>query len=361
MDDILSHGGKSLTNFLEHMMRVELSLNLHVSRYERSTGRCDYRNGYWNKKLKTSLFKKSISVKVPRGRHAKGRYEVMKRYSAEMVRFDRELIRAYVFGIRQCFLRELSLKSFADIIPRRFVDKGVHDLLQSVQDYRQKKVDKKYRYLFLDAVWIFMKDNEKESMLPLLLALGIDSDFQCKVLQSELVTKETADTWTKFLMNLKSRGLTKENLKIIVYGSIFDLKNVLNSIYFTVPKQRCLNRRLTRILDERNFKQINHRQDVSAEILTVFKMKYHKDIQKKLEEFVAKWKNSEPRVTSIVNEDREYLLNYLALPEDRRHIFKTTRIMKPVIEDIKDTVDVVTCYWNIGPKREDFFDANNTN
>jgi len=142
-------------------------------------------------------------------------------------------------------------------------------------------------------------------------------------------------------------------LKLIIYGSIYELKNVIDKVFPRTLKQRCLNSKLSIILDQRYLKDPSHHADIRKDITSIFSRPTRPDVRTKLYDFIHKWQNEEPRISEFLMEDISYILNYFTTPRKDHSLTRSTQLIQPVFKEIREKTNIITCYRNIGVKKQD--------
>lgn len=340
---------------LRGMMEDELASKINALSHERTDVRRAYRNGYFKRTIKLDDLGHIRDIRIPRTRNADIKLDSIKIYKKNYRDLNLEIIRTYYVGLKGSRLMEKLQECFGAHLSKEILKKAYERLIHNIRKYRNPRINMPIKYLILDGVWLLDKSNPSHDLRPLFVALGIDQEMRKTVLSLELVQNETAIHWQEFLQKLFKRGLRTKNLEAIVYGSIFELGDVLRDAFPNVLLQRCLNSKLSRVLDHRNFKVLGHREDLRGELQSAFHQSSKIDAKSKLEKIILRWKQEEPRSAQMVAEDLPELLNYFSVPSDDREKIRTSRLAQPVIKEVGEKTDMVAIFKNIGSERSDYF------
>lgn len=355
MDSVIDKAREDVRSFLERILSEEISSAINSRRHERTKNRKDYLNGYWTRKIKTKNLGVIKDIKIPRSRHAGQKLKTVKLYKEKSSWLNLEIVRGYVFGPEFSKINEVASTIFNKIISQEKIKKLTKPIIDSICEYRARRISGDYAYLVLDALWFMTVDKTIGEMKPVYLAMGIRKDMTREIIGTQMALNETVDSWQHFLEGLLKRGLRGSKFELIIYGSLYRLKYVLEEVFPRALKQRCLNSKMSSVLDERNLRNASHQSDIQSELSNIFSRTRKEEVRTELNNFISKWKYDEPRTIKFIKEDLKYILNYFNVPEEKRPLIRTTDLANSVFDEIRVNTNVVACYRNNGVKKDDFF------
>lgn len=106
--------------------------------------------------------------------------------------------------------------------------------------------DKKFVYLFLDAIRIGMR-LENSAKQAVLLAYGVLEDGSFELVSVGIGHSESDKTWEKFIVDMKTRGLADPLL--VVSDGNHGVITAIDSYFPTSYRQRCVKHKMDNVLD----------------------------------------------------------------------------------------------------------------
>ena len=199
---------------IRNIIEAELSARLGAAPYQRSEHRNNYRNGYRERKEPLSTGLGPISVNIPKLRNGSFYPSILEQYQ----RVDRALIsiisEAYFAGVSTRKMNKL----FADLgishIDRSFVSRCAAQIDEEVEIWKNRPLDRRYAYIWLDAIYTKIRTEGKVNSVAVLIAIGLREDGHRDVLGLHLGNRESYYNWKDFLQSLKARGLQRSELWI---------------------------------------------------------------------------------------------------------------------------------------------------
>jgi len=318
----------SMQQLLQRMLEEEVDGVLGRARYERRD-RVDavpgYRNGF-GKPRRLSMSNGTIALRRPRVRGLEERFEsrllpAFKRRTEEVGRLLPEL-----------YLHGLAHGDF-DLALRGLLGDGAPLSAPSIArlkagwqaEYELWKtrtvVDLEVVYLWVDGVYVKAGlEKDKAAMLVVLAALR---DGQKVILAVESGYRESTESWSAILRDLKRRGLAAP--KLVIGDGHLGIWGALAAVFPEAKEQRCWNHRLLNILDKLPLK----RQAEARSLLT--KIPYaetREDADRQKRAFQA-WctKHGHAEVGRALDRDWERMVTFYQFP--REH-WKHLRTSNPV-------------------------------
>ncbi|MCB5265908.1 MAG: IS256 family transposase [Candidatus Cloacimonetes bacterium] len=205
---------KVLEYGIQRFIDAELSDRLGVEPYERSKDRNNYRNGYRQRKQPLSTAIGPVSVKIPKLRKGSFYPSVLEHYQ----RIDRAMISiitgAYFNGVSTRKMNKLFTDMGLADIDRSLVSRCASQIDKEVQTWRDRKLDQRYAYVWIDAIYTKVRTERGVVSTAVLIAIALKEDGHRDVLGMQLGNSESHQNWKGFLQSLKARGLERSELWI---------------------------------------------------------------------------------------------------------------------------------------------------
>lgn len=238
LEDVTDKTRELVKKTLEGVLEWEAEEYVEVKRYERSEDRKDQRNGYRTRSLGTT-WGMIEDIRVPRTRKGGFQPKAFERYKRIHERVDD--------GVLKAFLRGVSTRNVGDVleslcefrVSASYVSKVSKKLDEEVNKFFDRSLDDDFKYLFLDAIVVKVKDASQSVKRVVLVAYGLRGNGSRELIDFRVGKNEGKGAWTSFLENLKVRGLLGTKLKLIITDGAAGLCAAAQEIYPFVEHQLC--------------------------------------------------------------------------------------------------------------------------
>ncbi len=225
-------------------------------------------------------------------------------------------------------------KSFiGDSVSHTKASKIMNKLSYSVNYYRNRRLLDEYEYLYLDAIWVHIKELNIKSR-PILIALGVKPDGSKHILTFKLGKSESEAEWLSLVNDLYRRGLSGINLNLIISDNCAGLKSAINYVYPYTALQLCTVHKLRNILSKIRNKTQN-RKNVMKQACKIFKSETKQEAVARYNKFLKDWAEKEPGVVKTMKNNIEYYFTYFNFPADKRAILKSTNPLERINRELR--------------------------
>jgi putative transposase len=208
--DFLREGIAVLTRLL---MEWEVSEQVGAERYQRSQQRQTQRNGYRERDWETRVGEIPLHIpKLRQGSYFPGFLEPRRRAERALLAVVQA---AYVEGVSTRKVDDLVRALGLSGIDKSRVSRMCQDLDEAVSLFRNRPLEAAYPYLWLDALYVKVRQNHRIVSMALVIAIGVRQSGEREILGVDLGASEDPAFWTAFLRGLVGRGLQKVELVTI--------------------------------------------------------------------------------------------------------------------------------------------------
>ena len=315
-------------HFIQRVLEEEVAEFLGRKKSERRTtaeGNDGYRNGY-GKPRKLSLSVGTVAVRRPRVRGVDEPFEskvlpLFKRQSKELQALLPEL-----------YLHGLALRDF-DLAMRGLLGDGaplspatmVRLKSQWAVEYdawkRRDLAALEVVYLWGDGIYV--KAGLEDAKAALLVLIGACSDGSKVVLAVESGHRESTESWSGVLRDLKARGLRAPKLTAGDGG--LGLWAALRGVYPESAEQRCWNHKMVNVLDQLPKKL---QEKGKAALQKIWHAEHVADAEQWQQEFRKTFGAPYPKAVEILEKDWPMLTAYYAFPKEHWKHLRTTNIIE---------------------------------
>jgi putative transposase len=226
---------------------------------ERSEERRNLRNGYRERPLETRMG--SMELRIPKlreGSYLPGFLEPRRRWEQAFVSVVSE---AYVHGVSTRKVDELVKAMGAKAMSKSEVSRLCSVLDEEVEEFRGRKLDCAYPYLWLDALYQKVREGKRVVSKAVLVAYGVSELGVREVIGVEVADGEMEDCWRKFLGGLVERGL--KGVQLCISDAHTGLKNAIRKVLNGASWQRCtvhfMRNVMSRVLSRRRSRPFSRR------------------------------------------------------------------------------------------------------
>lgn len=203
--------------------------------YERTSSRNGYRNGTYERQLKTRVG--CLTLHVCRDPTGEFQTELFERYQRSE--------KALILGITEMYCSGVATRKVSGIleelcgfgISKSQVSELTADLDTQLTDWRQRPLTEPYPYLVFDARYEKVRENGSITSQAFVLAIGITQTGMREVIGCWMINSESFESWDACLQDLKQRGL--HGVEFAVSDDNKALKSVLSKHFQGIKLQRC--------------------------------------------------------------------------------------------------------------------------
>jgi transposase-like protein len=319
---------------LQTALEAEMDEHLGYSHNDR-TARGDttnFRNGFSNKKVKTEIG--DIKLNIPRDR--KGEFEptIIPKHKRRITGFNSQVIQLYSSGLSTRDICEYLQNIYGNMVSPQLVSNVTDSILDELQQWKNRPLDKTYPVLFIDAIQVKVRDGSVANR-PIYVAYAIDMQGKREVLSLELFEsgKEGASQWMSMLTHLKNRGV--EDVLIVCCDGLKGLPEAINATWSKATVQLCIVHMIRNAL---RYVPYKHMKEVSKDLKNVYSANSESDAKLKFNEFKRKYKGKyDYSIRTWENRWQEFV-PFLDFPKEIRKLIYTTNAIESLNSRFRSAV-----------------------
>lgn len=224
-----------LSETLRQVMESEIGQVCGAPYASRSAERMNRRNGYRPRLLETRVGTVELAVpKLREGSYLPSFLEPRRRWEQAFVNVVCE---AYVHGVSTRKVEELVEAMGAKGMSKSEVSRMAKTLDEQVEAFRSRPLTSKYPYLWLDALYIKVREAHRVVSKALLVAYGVNDQGEREVLDLSVECGEMEVAWRRFLTRLLDRGL--HGVQLAVSDAHVGLQAAIRTVLAGTTWQRC--------------------------------------------------------------------------------------------------------------------------
>jgi transposase-like protein len=316
------------------LMELEVQAQTGAAKHERSPERLTQRNGYRERAWTTRVGE--IPLKIPKLRSGS--------YFPSLLEPRRRAEQALLAVVQQAYVEGVSTRKVDDLlqamgltgIDKSSVSRICKGLDEVVQAFRNRPLDGRYPYLWLDATYLKVRQNHRIVSLALVIAIGVTEAGEREVLGFALGASESEAFWLEFLRSLVRRGLN--GVQLVTSDAHEGLKAAIGQVLSGASWQRC------RVHFMRNLLCHVPRGDqamVAAALRTVFAQPHqeaaHRQLRAVYEAMLPRW----PKAAQVLSEAENDILAYMVFPQEHWKRIYSNNVLERLNKEVKRRTNVV--------------------
>ena len=250
--------------------------------------------------------------------------------------------------IQEAYLQGVSTRS-VDALVKALGTSGVSksqvsrlcaELDTRVGAFLNRPLEGAYRYLWVDATYVKVRENNRIVSKAVIIAVGVTGDGRREVLGMDVGRSEAETFWTEFLRKLVRRGL--EGVELVVSDAHEGIKAAVTRVLAT-GWQRC-RVHFMRTLQAHAGK--SGRRVVSALVATAFAQETPEAARQQWRLIADQLRPRLPKLATPMDEAEADVLAYMDFPAQHRTKLHSTNPLERPIREIKRRTDVVGIFPN---------------
>jgi transposase-like protein len=330
---------EAITLMTQLLMEAEVSERIGAQRYERSEARQTHRNGYRGRSWETRVG--DISLRIPklrRGSYFPSFLEPRRRAEKALMAVIQT---AYVEGVSTRKVDQLVQSLGLEGIDKSRVSRICRELDEAVHSFRQRPLNTAYPYVWLDALYLKVRQNHRIVNMALVIAIGVRETGEREILGVEIGSSEEESFWKAFLRSLVQRRL--KGVELVISDAHQGLQKAIQAVLVGAAWQRC------RVHFMRNVLAHVPKADksiVAAAIRTIFAQRNEEAARLQLAEVLKAMESRWPKAAEVLAGGEDEVLTYMGFPQEHWSRIYSTNPLERLNKEVKRRTNVVGIFPN---------------
>jgi putative transposase len=334
-EEIAGPGGllaKLTKRLIERALEVELTDHLGYEPHcEPPGGAGNTRNGSTPKTLITD--QGPVPVDTPRDRDGSFEPKIVKKRQRRFVGFDEKILALYSRGLSVRDIEAHLEEMYGVKVGRDLITKVTDAVMDDVRAWAQRPLEDVYPVIFLDAMVLKIREGGSVQRRACYLALGVTVEGERDVLGMWFQESEGAKFWMQVLTDLKHRGV--RDILICCVDGLKGFPEAIEAIFPKTTVQTCIVHLLRHSL---KYVPRREREQVARDLKPIYTAKDADTAQAELEAFDEKWGARFPVITKAWLDAWEYVIPFLAFPEEVRRVIYTTNAIEALNRQLRKAI-----------------------
>ena len=303
----------------------------------------EFRSGYRDRKLKTPLGE--LNLKVPKFRNSGYIPSFLRKYKRSDLALEGLISEIYVNG-----LSTRKIEKFADKLELGKLSTSEVSLLNKKLDaqvdaFRNRRLDKEYPILYVDALYEKIRDDNYVRSMACMVVKAVNYEGKCSIIAIECMENESEETYMSLFENLKKGGL--ERVWLVVSDCHKGLRKAITKSFVGSSWQRCkvhFMRNITSSIPKKSLKEFLEK------LKKIWEAKDIESSRKIKNAFVEEYKDRFPKAISILEEGYEDSVQYYRFDKVDPKKISSTNTLERLNREIRRRSKVVGVF----PSQEAF-------
>lgn len=324
-EDLLGPGGmlhRLKGALMERMLEAEMSAHLGYEPNEAGgRGSGNSRNGHSAKTVQTESG--PVEIRVPRDRKGSFEPQVVPKHRRRLEGFDDKVLALYARGMStrdiQGHLREL----YGTDVSTDLISRVTDAVIDEVKDWQLRPLEAVYPIVYLDALFVSVRDGGTVTKKAVYIALGMGMDGNREVLGFWIEATESARMWLSILTDLKNRGV--EDVFFVCCDGLTGLPQAIEAAFPKAVVQTCIVHMIRASLRHVAW---GDRKAVVASLKPIYAAETEEAAQRALAAFEERWRPKYPAIGKQWRVRWNEIVPFLAYPAEIRRALYTTNIIE---------------------------------
>src|SRR6195952_2420550 len=323
---------ESVRAVARELMEAEVSELIGAAHGERSDDRATHRNGYRARRWDTRAGEIELQIpKIRQGSYFPSFLQPRKRSEQALVSVVQQ---AYVCGVSTRRVDQL-VESLGLRISKSEVSRISGLLDEQVQAFRQRPLEGRYPYVFVDAKIEKVRAGGRVQRKCVVIAHAVHETGRREIIGLDVGEAETEAFWTEFLRSLVARGLV--GVQLAISDAHPGLKTAIARVLGS-PWQRCTVHFLR---DLRGHCRKDQHDALGALIRSIFTAPNGTEARRRLADAVTQLQARLPKLAALLEDAEDDVLAFYAFPAEHWPKLRSTNPLERFNREIGRRTDVV--------------------
>jgi len=319
-EDLYSFLGQLQKRGLEKMLEGELDAHLGYEKHEKTTTP-NARNGFSNKKIKTSFGESEIQV--PRDRDASFNPIIVPKRQNMLDGLENVIVSLYAKGMSNSDIEEQIREVYNFEVSTSTISRITDSVSNDIVAWQNRPLEPVYLIVWMDGIVFKVRENSKVVNKTIYLAVGLNRDGKKEILGMWLGKNESASFWLGVMTDLKARGV--EDILITATDNLNGFTQTIKNVFPESQTQICV---VHQIRNSARYVVWKDKKAFSADMKLIYNAPTKQAAKASLEDFAVKWNDKYPYAVKSWTENWEELTVFFDFPIEIRKIIYTTNLIE---------------------------------
>jgi putative transposase len=321
-------------SLVEQLLEVEMDDHLGYSKGDKveEGRRPNNRNGYTDKTVKTESG--SLTVHVPRDRDGSFSPKVIPKNVRRLTGFDEKVLALYARGMTTREIQGYLQEIYGTEVSPQLISEVTDTIMERAKAWQSRPVDAVYPIVYLDALFVSIRDGATVRKKALYVALGMSLTGQREVLGLWFQQTEGAKFWLSVLTDLKNRGLS--DIFFVCCDGLTGLPDAIGTAFPLTIVQTCIVHMIRSTL---RYVSYADRKPLAKDLKPIYGAPTEAAALAALETFEQRWGSKYPAAAKGWRTRWSEVIPFLAFPGPIRKILYTTNAVESLNAEFRKVLN----------------------
>lgn len=320
--------GEELNNFLkqiqkrgiEKMLEGELDGHLGYEKHQTSDNP-NTRNGYSNKKVRTSFGESEIQV--PRDRDGSFNPMIVPKRDSMVDGIENVIVSLYAKGMSNSDIEEQIREVYNFEVSTSTISRITEKVSADIVAWQNRPLEPVYLIVWMDGIVFKVRENSKVINKTVYIAVGLRRDGKKEVLGLWLGKNESAAFWMSVLTDIKARGT--EDILITATDNLNGFTDTIKNVFPESKTQICV---VHQIRNASRYVVWKDKKAFTADMKHIYNAPNQEAAKAALGDFASKWDSKYSYAVKSWKDNWEDLTVFFEFPLEIRKIIYTTNLIE---------------------------------
>ena len=305
---------------IEKMLEGELDGHLDYEKHERSSN-SNTRNGYSNKKVRTSFGESQIQV--PRDREATFNPMIVPKRGNMVDGIENVIVSLYAKGMSNSDIEEQIREVYNFDVSTSTISRITEKVAGDIVAWQNRPLEPVYLIVWMDGIVFKVRENSKVVNKTVYVAVGLRRDGRKEVLGLWLGKSESAAFWMSVLTDMKARGT--QDILITATDNLNGFTETIRNVFPESKTQICV---VHQIRNACRYVVWKDKKAFTADMKGIYNAPNEQAARGALEDFAHNWEGKYSYAVKSWRDNWEDLTIFYEFPLEIRKIIYTTNLIE---------------------------------
>jgi len=319
-DELMSFLTSIQKRGIEKILEGEMDSHLGYEKHDK-TGAPNSRNGFSNKKIKTSFGEDNIQV--PRDRDGSFSPMLVPKRKGMAEGIENIIISLYSRGMSNSDIENQIRDLYNVEVSTSTISRITNAITEDIVAWQNRPLEDVYLIVWLDGIVFKVREQSKVINKTIYIAIGLRQDGIKEVLGLWLGWKESSSFWMSVLTDMKARGVN--DILITATDNLNGFTETIKTVFPQSNTQICI---VHQIRNACKFVSYKDRKPFTADMKKIYGAPTKQSAEAAFKDFAMTWEDKYPYSVQSWRTNWDELTTFFGFPVEIRKIMYTTNLIE---------------------------------
>ena len=319
-DELMSFLTSIQKRGIEKILEGEMDSHLGYEKHDK-TGAPNSRNGFSNKKIKTSFGEDNIQV--PRDRDGSFSPMLVPKRKGMAEGIENIIISLYSRGMSNSDIENQIRDLYNVEVSTSTISRITNAITEDIVAWQNRPLEDVYLIVWLDGIVFKVREQSKVINKTIYIAIGLRQDGIKEVLGLWLGWKESSSFWMSVLTDMKARGV--KDILITATDNLNGFTETIKTVFPQSNTQICI---VHQIRNACKFVSYKDRKPFTADMKKIYGAPTKQSAEAAFKDFAMTWEDKYPYSVQSWRTNWDELTTFFSFPLEIRKIMYTTNLIE---------------------------------